>query len=155
MAEATAKPKKKYDLGTGRRKTAVARVRVCEGTGKVTINGKELDAFFTEIKDRNAVLAPLLLTEMRTRLDVIVKVAGGGFSGQSGAICHGLARALVELFGKQASAETPASEGAETASGGMVSKLKHSGFLTRDARMKERKKYGRKGARRSFQFSKR
>lgn len=148
MAET--KTKKTYYLGTGRRKTSVARVRLCEGTGQININGRTLDAFFTEDKDRRAVLGPLELTEMRTRLDVFVKVNGGGFTGQGGAICQGLARALKTMFGL--TTEKPA-EGAEP--GGMAKKLRDSGYLTRDGRMKERKKYGRKAARKSFQFSKR
>lgn len=151
MAEAT---KKKYYWGTGRRKTSVARVRLIEGTGKILINKRELEHFFTEDKDRRAVLNPLDLVEMRNRLDVFVNVRGGGFTGQGGAICQGIARALIEMFGPTPAPD--ASEGeAESVSGGMVKKLRDSGFLTRDGRMKERKKYGRKGARKSFQFSKR
>lgn len=148
MAEA--KVKKNYYLGTGRRKTAVARVRLTEGAGKISINKRELDDFFTEHKDRNAVTGPLELCEMRNRLDVFINVRGGGITGQAGAISQGLARALKNMFG-------PAAEGAtedETATG-MVKKLRDSGYLTRDGRMKERKKYGRKGARKAFQFSKR
>lgn len=147
MAEAATK--KQYYLGTGRRKTSVARVRVADGTGKIAINGRPLEVFFTEDKDRNAVLGPLLLTEMRNRLDVTVKVQGGGFTGQAGAICQGLARALKDMFGKAAGGTE------EGEAGGMVKKLRDSGYLTRDGRMKERKKYGKKGARKSFQFSKR
>jgi small subunit ribosomal protein S9 len=146
---AEAKAKKTYYLGTGRRKTAVARVRLCEGNGQLMINGRELDAYFTEDKDRAAVVGPLELTEMRNRLDVFVTVEGGGFTGQGGAICQGLARALKTMFGLP----TDASE-EETVSS-MAKKLRDSGYLTRDGRMKERKKYGRKGARKSFQFSKR
>lgn len=148
MAETATK--KKHHLGTGRRKSSVARVRLTEGSGKIEINGRSLEQFFTEDKDRNAVLGPLNLTEMRNRLDVFVRVQGGGFTGQGGAISQGLARALKEMFG--------GSEGASdetTESGGMLKKLRDSGYLTRDGRMKERKKYGRKGARKSFQFSKR
>ena len=148
MAEA--KTKKNYYLGTGRRKTAVARVRLSEGTGQILINGRPLEEFFTEDKDRNAVTGPLNLTEMRNRLDVTVLTHGGGITGQGGAISQGLARALLALFGKTAP------EGAEgEAVGGMVKKLRDSGYLTRDGRMKERKKYGLKGARKAFQFSKR
>jgi small subunit ribosomal protein S9 len=152
VAEATTKSKP-Y-AGTGRRKTSVARVRLYEGTGRIQINGRELDDYFTEDKDRNAVRGPLDLTEMRNRLDVIVNVHGGGITGQAGAICQGIARALKLMFGGQ---PEPAAEGAdgEAAGGGMAKKLRDSGFLTRDGRMKERKKYGRKGARKSFQFSKR
>lgn len=153
----TKTPKKTFHLGTGRRKTSVARVRLCEGTGKISINGRELESFFTEDKDRNAVTGPLELTDMRTRLDVFVNVQGGGITGQAGAISQGLARALKGLFGitaPAAPADGQPAEGAE-ASGGVADKLRHSGYLTRDGRMKERKKYGRKGARKSFQFSKR
>ncbi|HEV3204506.1 MAG TPA: 30S ribosomal protein S9, partial [Gemmataceae bacterium] len=141
MAEAKTAPKKHSYLGTGRRKTSVARVRLSEGTGKITINGRELDAFFTEDKDRRAVLGPLDATEMRNRLDVFVRVNGGGFTGQGGAISLGIARALKTMFG--AVPAEPAPEGQE--SGGIAKKLRDSGFLTRDGRMKERKKYGRKG----------
>jgi small subunit ribosomal protein S9 len=150
-----------YYLGTGRRKTAVARVRIAEGTGKITINKRSLEGFFTEDKDRNAVLGPLLLTEMRNRLDVFVNVRGGGISGQGGAICQGLARALKDMFGKTpgepAAQPPPTAEGAapEPTESLFSKKLRDSGYLTRDGRMKERKKYGRKGARKSFQFSKR
>jgi small subunit ribosomal protein S9 len=147
VAEAT----KQYHLGTGRRKTAVARVRLAEGSGQIRINGRELNDYFTEDKDRAAVLGPLELTEMRNRLDVFVNVNGGGFTGQAGAICQGVARALKDMFGVPA--EEPATDGEST--GGMAKKLRDSGYLTRDGRMKERKKYGRKGARKSFQFSKR
>ena len=140
----------KYYLGTGRRKTAVARVRLAEGSGKIEINGRELDHYFTETKDRRAVLGPLELVEMRNRLDVFVNVNGGGFTGQAGAISQGLARALKTMYGLP-------TEGAPDAEAvnNMAKKLRDSGYLTRDGRMKERKKYGRKGARRSFQFSKR
>jgi small subunit ribosomal protein S9 len=148
---AEAKVKKAHYLGTGRRKTAVARVRMIEGTGKISINNKELDVYFTEDKDRAAVTAPLDLVEMRARLDLRVSVRGGGFTGQAGAVCQGVARALKNMFGLETE---PTAEGEEPA-GGMAKKLRDSGYLTRDGRMKERKKYGRKGARKSFQFSKR
>jgi small subunit ribosomal protein S9 len=143
--------KKKFYLGTGRRKTSVARVRIAEGTGVIQVNGRDLDAYFTEEKDRVALLAPLDLTEMRNRLDVFVNVRGGGFTGQGGAISQGVARALKSMFGL--ATPEPEEEGKE--SGGMAKKLRDSGFLTRDGRMKERKKYGLKGARKAFQFSKR
>ena len=140
----------KYYLGTGRRKTAVARVRLAEGSGQIVINGRELDHYFTETKDRRAVLGPLELVEMRNRLDVHVNVNGGGFTGQAGAISQGLARALKTMYGLP-------TEGAADFEvvNNMAKKLRDSGYLTRDGRMKERKKYGRKGARKSFQFSKR
>ncbi len=163
MAE-TATKKKTY-LGTGRRKTSVARVRIAEGTGNIIINGRSLENFFTETKDRNAVLGPLLLTEMINRLDVRIKVHGGGYSGQGGAICQGIARALKDMFGGTSAEPSapPAAEGQATAPESteqpteslFSKKLRDSGYLTRDGRMKERKKYGRKGARKSFQFSKR
>jgi small subunit ribosomal protein S9 len=155
VADATTQ--KTTHAGTGRRKTSVARVRLLEGSGQIRINGRELNDYFTEDKDRNAVLGPLELTEMRNRLDVLVKVHGGGITGQAGAICQGIARALKVMFGGQPQPQE-AAEGADgevTAVGGMAKKLRDSGFLTRDGRMKERKKYGRKGARKSFQFSKR
>lgn len=139
-----------HHLGTGRRKTSVARVRLTEGTGKIQINGRELNEYFTEDKDRAAVVGPLEITEMRNRLDVIVKVNGGGFTGQAGAICQGVARALKSMFGL-----TTEQEGDGEGPSGMAKKLRDSGYLTRDGRMKERKKYGLKGARKAFQFSKR
>jgi small subunit ribosomal protein S9 len=145
VAEATAK--KQWHLGTGRRKTAIARVRIAEGSGQLSVNGRDLENYFTEDKDRNAVVGPLNLTEMRNRLDVVIKVQGGGFTGQAGAISQGLARALKDMFG----APGPGEEGES----GMSKKIRDSGYLTRDGRMKERKKYGKKGARKSFQFSKR
>jgi small subunit ribosomal protein S9 len=163
VAETKTAPKKTFYLGTGRRKTAVARVRLSEGGGAIQINGRGLEDYFTEVKDRAAVVGPLELAEMRNRLDVAVKVHGGGFTGQAGAISQGVARALKTMFGLSTES-TPAkaagapAEGEATASaapGGMAKKLRDSGYLTRDGRMKERKKYGRKGARKRFQFSKR
>jgi small subunit ribosomal protein S9 len=152
-------------LGTGRRKTAVARVRLKEGSGQISVNGRPLEHYFTEERDQNAVVAPLLLCDLRGRLDVVINVNGGGFAGQAGAVCQGVARALKEMFGLDTSPEPPpapveGAEGAapvaeETGPVSMGKRLRDSGFLTRDARMKERKKYGRKGARKSFQFSKR
>ena len=154
MAEA--KAKKQFYLGTGRRKTAVARVRMTEGTGQVTINGRTVEQYFTEPKDRNAVYGPLDLTDMRKRLDVTITIAGGGFTGQAGAASQGIARALKEMFGIPEGA-APATDGQVEGqeAGGIAKRLRDSGYLTRDGRMKERKKYGRKGARKSFQFSKR
>jgi small subunit ribosomal protein S9 len=149
------KARKTYHLGTGRRKTAVARVRLTEGSGQVVLNGRPLEEYFTEDKDRAAVVGPLELTEMRGRLDVFVNVKGGGFTGQAGAVCQGIARALKSMFGLQ-TGDQPAADGQEGAGPtGMAKRLRDSGYLTRDGRMKERKKYGRKGARKSFQFSKR
>jgi small subunit ribosomal protein S9 len=150
---AEAKTKKSYHLGTGRRKTAVARVRLAEGTGQISINGRPLEQYFTEDKDRSAVTGPLELVEMRNRLDLTASVMGGGFTGQAGAVSQGVARALKNMFGLQT--EQTEVDGQESPAGGMAKKLRDSGYLTRDGRMKERKKYGRKGARKSFQFSKR
>ena len=123
--------------GTGRRKSSIARVRLVEGTGKITVNGKELEEFFGADTLKVIVKQPLTVTNTLDKYDVIASVNGGGFSGQAGAIRHGVARALNE-----ANAEfRPA--------------LKQNGFLTRDPRMKERKKYGLKKARKAPQFSKR
>ena len=144
---------KKFHLGTGRRKSSVARVRVTEGTGKIVINDRPYDQFFSEEKDRAAVTGALSLLDLRNRLDVFVNVRGGGITGQAGATLQGVARALKSMFAEKD--PTPAADGAETAEGGIAKKLRDSGFLTRDSRMKERKKYGLKGARRAFQFSKR
>jgi small subunit ribosomal protein S9 len=156
---AETKAKKNYHRGTGRRKTAVARVRLVEGSGQILINGRGLEDYFTEDKDRNAVVGPLEVTEMRNRLDVIATVQGGGITGQAGAVCQGVARALKQLFGittPQAPAEGAAPpDGEEGGPPSLAKRLRDSGYLTRDGRMKERKKYGRKGARKSFQFSKR
>lgn len=183
-----AKGPKTYYIGTGRRKTAVARVRVTEGKGAVTINGRPLDEYFTEDKDRAAVLGPLRVTDQVGRVDVFVNAKGGGITGQAGAVCQGLARAIKTMFSPAdeqkryvfhqttvvkayrdekrererakaapapAAAATPSADGTPDATGGMIKKLRDSGFLTRDARMKERKKYGLRGARRGTQFSKR
>ena len=123
--------------GTGRRKNAVARVRIVEGTGKITINGKDIDEFFGLETLKVIAKQPLTVTNTLTKYDVIATVKGGGFTGQAGAIRHGIARAL-----NAANIEfRPA--------------LKSNGFLTRDPRMKERKKYGLKKARKAPQFSKR
>jgi len=156
---AAAQTKKTYYLATGRRKTAVARVRMAEGSGKVAVNGRELNKYFTEEKDHAAVLGPLNLTDLRNKVDVVIRVNGGGFTGQAGAISQGIARALKKMFGltTEAPAE-PTADGAAPAAegeGNMAKRLRDSGYLTRDGRMKERKKFGRKGARKSFQFSKR
>jgi small subunit ribosomal protein S9 len=187
-----AKEAKTYYIGTGRRKTAVARVRVTEGKGTVTINGRPLDEYFTEDKDRAAVLGPLKVTDQLSRVDVIVLANGGGITGQAGAVCQGLARAIKTMFSpadeqkryvfhkttvvkayrdekkerdkaralvaSPTAVPAPSADGAAAPAdeaGGMVKRLRESGFLTRDARMKERKKYGLRGARRGTQFSKR
>ena len=128
---------KLYYYGTGRRKNAIARVRLTEGSGKITINGKDIEDFFGMETLKVIVKQPLTVTNTTAKYDVIAKVTGGGFTGQAGAVRHGIARALNE-----ANAEfRPA--------------LKQNGFLTRDPRMKERKKYGLKKARKAPQFSKR
>jgi small subunit ribosomal protein S9 len=145
--------KKRAYLGTGRRKSAVARVFLTEGSGQVKINDRTVEDYFTEDKDRNAVIGPLLATDVRNRVDATITVKGGGHTGQAGAVCQGIARAIKSMFGLSTvgDAATPADENIVN----MAKKLRDSGFLTRDSRMKERKKYGRKGARKSFQFSKR
>ena len=123
--------------GTGRRKSAVARVRLLNGTGKFLINGREVDKYFTEEKDRESARSPLVATNQLTTYDIFVNMSGGGTTGQADAVKLGVARAL-----KKADSNL---EGA----------LRSGGFMTRDPRMKERKKYGQKGARKRFQFSKR
>ncbi len=128
---------KPYFYGTGRRKSSVARVRVYQGTGKVTINERDIDDYFGLETLKVIVRQPLVLTDNADKFDIVCRVAGGGVTGQAGAIRHGIARALL-----QANAE-------------YRPELKKAGFLTRDPRMKERKKYGLKGARRAPQFSKR
>jgi len=145
--------KKRAYLGTGRRKTSVARIFLTEGTGLITINGRTLEDFFTEDKDRNAVVGPLNVTDVRNRVDVMATVKGGGHTGQAGAISQGVARAIKQMFGLTTGIDPNASVDETIVN--MSKKLRDSGYLTRDGRMKERKKYGRKGARKSFQFSKR
>ncbi len=130
--------KKKYFYGTGRRKSSVARVRVYEnGTGSITINGRDINDYFGLETLKLVVNQPLVTTAMVGKVDIVVTVAGGGVSGQAGAIRHGISRALILLNPEFRAA------------------LKAAGFLTRDPRMKERKKYGLKAARRAPQFSKR
>ena len=124
-------------FATGRRKKSVARVELVSGTGVITINGKSIDEYFGLETLKLIVRQPLELVGMNGKLDVICKVAGGGYTGQAGAIRHGISRALLELDSE------------------MRADLKKEGFLTRDPRMKERKKYGLKKARRAPQFSKR
>lgn len=124
-------------FGTGRRKKSIARVRLLPGDGKFIVNGRELDEYFGLETLKMIAKQPLALTNTEGRFDVIVKVEGGGFTGQAGAIRHGIARALVNADQE------------------LKGELKKAGYLTRDPRMKERKKYGLKGARRSPQFSKR
>ena len=127
-----------FFYGTGRRKSSVARVRLYQGTGKVTINGRDIDDYFGLETLKLITRQPLVLTELNEKFDVECRVAGGGVTGQAGAIRHGIARALLQYD----------SENLRPA-------LKKAGFLTRDPRMKERKKYGLKAARRAPQFSKR
>ncbi len=123
--------------GTGRRKESIARVFLSEGTGKITVNKKPYDEYFTVDILRNDVIQPLVDTETTGKYDALITVNGGGFTGQAGAVRHGLARALVEADPE------------------LRPVLKKAGYLTRDPRMKERKKYGLKAARRAPQFSKR
>jgi len=123
--------------GTGRRKKSIARVRLVPGEGNIIINDRDIEEYFKYETLKRDVKAPLTLTETSSKFDVIAKVEGGGYTGQAGALRHGIARALTEF------------------DEGLRGALKKAGFLTRDARAKERKKYGLKGARRSPQFSKR
>ncbi len=123
--------------GTGRRKTSIARVRLKKGNGKISVNENELDRYFTVDRDRTQVRAPLKATKTIGDYDVLVNVKGGGITGQAGAISLGIARALCK------------------ADASLSDSLRQEGFLTRDSRMKERKKYGKKGARKSFQWTKR
>ena len=132
-----AKSEKIVFYGTGRRKKSIARVRLVEGTGVITINGRNIDEYFGAETLKVIVKQPLTVTNTTAKYDVIAKVTGGGFTGQAGAVRHGIARALNE-----ANAE-------------FRPILKSNGFLTRDPRMKERKKYGLKKARKAPQFSKR
>jgi small subunit ribosomal protein S9 len=122
---------------TGRRKSAVARVFLRPGTGVITVNHREFNAFFVAEALRTQIKQPLVLTETADKFDVLTTVAGGGVSGQAGAVKLGIARALLVYNAE------------------LRKRLKKSGLLTRDARIKERKKYGQKGARKRFQFSKR
>ena len=131
------KAKPTYIWGVGRRKSACARVRIAPGTGKIEINGRTLNDYFTAEQDRKAIFGPLEVTNTGGKMDVFVNADGGGPTGQAGAIIMGLGRALVRFDGTLEPA------------------LRNAGFLTRDSRMKERKKYGQRGARRRFQFSKR
>jgi small subunit ribosomal protein S9 len=138
-APASSQPKAKptYTWGVGRRKSAVARVRVAPGSGKIELNGRSLNEYLTSERDRKSIFGPLEVTNTGGKLDVFARCTGGGPTGQAGAIVMGLGRALAKYDSSL--------EGA----------LRGAGFLTRDSRMKERKKYGQRGARRRFQFSKR
>lgn len=128
---------KNLGIGTGRRKTAVARVFVRDGSGKIVVNGKELNQYFTLNEHAMMVRQPLMVTTSENKFDILINVYGGGPNGQAGACRHGLARALCQVDHTNYTA------------------LRSNGFLTRDPRMVERKKYGQAGARRRFQFSKR
>ena len=128
---------KSFYYGTGRRKNSVARVRLFNGTGKITINGRDIDNYFGLETLKLIVRSPLALTGTEGKFDIVVNVVGGGVAGQAGAIRHGITRALMESDAEMRPA------------------LKKAGFVTRDPRMKERKKYGLKAARRAPQFSKR
>ena len=130
-------PKTQEYLATGRRKTSIARVRLATGSGKFSVNGRELEAYFLTDSLRQLVSQPFRVTETAGRYDVRINVTGGGPAGQAGAVRHGIARALI---------------GADV---NLRPALKSNGLLTRDPRMKERKKYGQPGARKRFQFSKR
>lgn len=129
--------KNPYYYGTGRRKHSVARVRVYEGTGKITINGRDIDDYFGLETLKLIVRQPFAVTNTEGKFDIVCTVTGGGVTGQAGAIRHGLSRALLQFDPELRAA------------------LKAEGYLTRDPRMKERKKYGLKAARRAPQFSKR
>ena len=124
-------------MGYGRRKTAVARVFLREGSGKIVINGKGIDEYFATAEQVRTVRQPLMVTSSENKFDVLINVRGGGLNGQAGACLHGLARALTQVDQEN------------------YASLKANGYLTRDSRMVERKKYGQRGARRRFQFSKR
>jgi small subunit ribosomal protein S9 len=132
-----AEPKAPEFLGTGRRKTSVARVRLSTGSGKIVVNGRSFENYFMTETLRGVVTQPLNVTQTAARFDVQVNVAGGGPSGQAGAVRHGIARALI------------------AADATLRPQLKADGLLTRDPRMRERKKYGQPGARKRFQYSKR
>jgi small subunit ribosomal protein S9 len=126
-----------YYEGIGRRKTSTARVRIMSGSGQIMVNDKLAEAFFTRLGDMENILAPLQATNMEGKLDISVKVRGGGVTGQAGAVAHGLARALVEMDPE------------------LRPVMRDRGFLTRDARMKERKKPGLKRARKAPTYTKR
>ena len=128
---------KNIAIGTGRRKTAVARVFLRDGSGKIVVNGKDVNEYFATQSQVRVVNQPLLVTSNANKFDILINVSGGGLNGQAAACLHGLARALTQV-----------DPNCRTA-------LKANGYLTRDSRMVERKKYGQRGARRRFQFSKR
>jgi small subunit ribosomal protein S9 len=126
-----------FTWGVGRRKSAVARVRIAPGTGKIELNGRTLNEYLTNERDRKSLFGPIEVTNTGGKIDIFARCTGGGSTGQAGAIVMGLGRALAKY---DSSLEVA---------------LRSGGFLTRDSRMKERKKYGQRGARRRFQFSKR
>jgi small subunit ribosomal protein S9 len=128
---------KNLGIGTGRRKTAVARVYLRDGSGKITVNGKELTQYFPQGEHALTVRQPLMVTANENKFDVLINVYGGGSNGQAGACRHGISRALCQVDQSN------------------YASLRSNGYLTRDPRMVERKKYGQAGARRRFQFSKR
>ena len=128
---------KNIAIGTGRRKTATARVFLREGSGKITVNGKDVKEYYATAEQVRLVHQPLLVTSNDNKFDILINVTGGGLNGQAAACLHGISRALLQV-----------DQDTHTA-------LKANGYLTRDSRMVERKKYGQKGARRRFQFSKR
>ena len=128
---------KPYFYGTGRRKSSVARVRIYQGTGKFTVNGRDIEEYFGLDTLKAIARQPLVLTETTEKFDIVCTVVGGGVTGQAGALRHGISRALLQYDAE------------------LRPMLKKAGFLTRDPRMKERKKYGLKAARRAPQFSKR
>jgi len=127
----------RYYLGTGRRKSAVARVRMARGSGQIVVNRRDLNTYFPTDRTRDRVMAPLKATHTLGKFDILVNVRGGGVTAQADAVMLGVARAL------------------RTAVEGSEATLRHGGFLTRDSRQVERKKYGRRGARRGFQWAKR
>ena len=128
---------KNLAIGTGRRKTSVARVFVREGSGKIVINGKDVKEYFASEEQVKTVYQPLLITSNDGKFDILINVCGGGLNGQASACLHGISRALLQIDPD------------------CRTSLKSNGYLTRDSRMVERKKYGQRGARRRFQFSKR
>jgi small subunit ribosomal protein S9 len=128
---------KNLGIGTGRRKTAIARVFIRDGAGTIKVNGKDLNDYFGQMVHAQMVRSPLLVTSSEGKYDILINVCGSGIHGQAGACRHGIARALCQV------------------DEGNASTLRANGYLTRDPRMVERKKYGQRGARRRFQFSKR
>ena len=124
-------------IATGRRKNSIARVRIMAGEGKVTVNERPFNAYFPRESNRLVIMQPLETAKAESKVDIFVNVNGGGLSGQAGAVKQGIARALVKMDAN------------------LKADIKKAGFLTRDSRMRERKKYGRKRARRRFQFTKR